>query len=298
MKKLFCFGMGYSSQWLGQYLLKESWEVSGTVRNTSKIASLNEMGFNVYPWSNGIQADEVMKGITEATHILISIPPDEEGDMVIRNFETDFAHSPFLEWVGYLSSTGVYGHHNGGWVDESSPLKPRLNKTKNRILAERNCMSLFIKYEIPIHIFRLAGIYGPNRNVLKSLQDGKAHRIKKKNHVFSRIHIEDIIITLLASIEKPHPGSIYNIADDEPAPHADVVAYGACLLGILPPPLIDFEKAKISNMAKAFYTESRQVKNSRIKADFGIKLKYPTYREGLKKIARDFVMEPQKRLHN
>ena len=299
MKKLFCLGLGYSAQWLGRQVLEQGWEVSGTLNNKDNIPNATELGFRAYKWNNNTRlSSKALNDLKEATHIIVSIPPNENGETVVRNFWSELASSNLLEWVGYLSSTGVYGNHNGGWVDESSPLKPRLQKTKNRIFAERAWLSLFTKYGIPVHVFRLSGIYGPERNVLKALIEGRAQRVRKENHVFSRIHVDDITNTLMASIKKPHPGSIYNVGDDEPAAHEDVVAYGSKLLGTTPPPLVTFENAKISPLAKSFYIESRRVNNARIKSELNIKLKYPNYREGLDALVRDFSVKSPKTFRN
>jgi nucleoside-diphosphate-sugar epimerase len=192
-----------------------------------------------------------------------------------------------IGWAGYLGTTGVYGDRQGGWVDESDFPAPSLARTKRRVAAEGH----WLASGLPVHIFRLAGIYGPGpgRNALESVRSGKARRIIKPNQMFGRIHVEDIATTLLASMNRPNPGAIYNVADDEPAPPQDVVAYAAGLLGVEPPPEIPFESAEISAAARSFYQDNRRVCNQRIKEELGVELGFPSYREGLKAIVESMA---------
>jgi nucleoside-diphosphate-sugar epimerase len=171
----------------------------------------------------------------------------------------------------------VYGNRQGAWVDEESELAPTIDRAWRRVEAER----IWLQSGLPVHLFRLAGIYGPGRNQLRDLLDGHARRIVKPGQVFSRIHVEDIATTLEASIARPCPGAIYNVCDDEPAPPQDVVTYAAELLGVEPPPLLDYATAQISPMARTFYADNRRVRNDRIKQELGVRLAYPTYRQGL-----------------
>ena len=182
-----------------------------------------------------------------------------------------------LAWIGYLGTTAVYGDRQGGWVDEETPIEPTLARADRRARAE----AAWLKSGLPVHIFRLAGIYGPGRNAFVNLKDGTARRIVKPGQVFSRIHVEDIATVLEASIARPRPGAIYNVCDDEPAPPQDVVAHAAELMGVAPPPEQPYETADLSPMARTFYKDNRRVRNERIKRELGVRLAYPTYREGL-----------------
>lgn len=185
-----------------------------------------------------------------------------------------------FDWVGYLSTTGVYGDHQGGWVDEATPLSPSTTRGQLRVEAEAAWQSL----GLPLHIFRIAGIYGPGRGPFAKVRNGTARRIIKKNQVFSRIHVDDIAQVLAASISKPNPGAIYNLCDDDPAPPEDVIEHAAALLGLPIPPAQDFETAKMTPMARSFYAESKRVRNDRIKEELGVKLLFPDYRSGLKSL--------------
>ena len=192
----------------------------------------------------------------------------------------DLRTVPTLRWAGYLGTTAVYGDRQGGWVDEETPLEPTLARADRRARAE----AAWQGSGLPVHIFRLAGIYGPGRNAFTNLRDGTARRIVKPGQVFSRIHVEDIATILEASMAQPRPGRIYNVCDDEPAPPQDVVAYAARLLGIEPPPEQAYETAQLSPMARTFYKDNRRVRNARIKEELGVRLAYPTYREGLQSL--------------
>ena len=198
---------------------------------------------------------------------------------MLRHLKDDITRiAPRLEWAGYLSTTGVYGNHDGGWVDEDTPLTPSTRRGKWRVAAEAEWQAI---PDLPLHIFRLAGIYGPGRGPFSKVRNGTARRIIKPGQVFSRIHVEDIAQVLAASIAQPDPGAIYNMCDDDPAPPQDVIAHAAELLGQPLPPEEDFETAEMTPMARSFYAESKRVKNDKIKTDLGVQLIYPTYREGL-----------------
>jgi nucleoside-diphosphate-sugar epimerase len=267
MPHLFCFGLGFSAKALASRLKARGWKVSGTSRS-------GEDGTIVFD-GTGPLPPACFDGIT---HLLISVPPGESGDPVLRHHANDLRQlAPALEWAGYLSTTGVYGDRHGEWVDETSPLQPSTARGHRRLAAENEWLAL----GLPLHIFRLAGIYGPGRNQLVSVLDGSAKRIIKPGQIFSRIHVGDIAGVLAASIAKPNPGRAYNVCDDEPCPPQDVVAFAAKLLGRTPPPEIAFGDADLSPMAKSFYAESKRVSNKRIKEELGYRLIYPSYREGL-----------------
>lgn len=275
MTILFCFGYGYTAQHLARRLRERGFAIRGTTREPS----CNETdGVPLFRFSRThplTQPDQALSGVT---HLLVSIPPDEAGDPVLACHLDDLRRLSGLRWVGYLSTTAVYGDRGGDWVSEEDEPTPRLPRAVRRLEAER----AWLDSGLPVHIFRLAGIYGPGRNSLLALLDGTAHRIIKPGQVFSRIHVEDLVRVLEASIDRPHPGRIYNVCDDEPAPPQDVVTYAAALLGIPPPPEQPFETAQLSAMARSFYADNRRVRNDRIRTELGVELRYPTYREGLR----------------
>ena len=211
-----------------------------------------------------------------ATHLLISAGPDQEGDPVLRELRDEIAKRDF-EWVGYLSTTGVYGDHQGDWVDEDTPLTPSTRRGQWRAAAEAEWQGM----NLPLHIFRIAGIYGPGRGPFSKVRAGTARRIIKDGQVFSRIHVEDIAQVVAASIAQPNAGAVYNLCDNDPAPPQDVISYAAELLGMPLPAAIDYDTADMTPMARSFYAESKRVKNDRIKDELGIVLKYPDYRAGL-----------------
>lgn len=275
--RLFCFGMGFSSQALAQDLATQGYAIAGTCRSEAKAAALRAAGFDAHLFAGDQVLDPA--ALNGTTHLVLSVPPDEDGDPVFRAHANDIVGlMPRLQWVGYLSTTGVYGDRGGEWVDEASPLAPSTSRGERRLAAERSWASL----GLPLHVFRLAGIYGPGRNQLQSVMKGSAKRIVKPGQVFSRIHVEDIASVLGASIRNPRIGAAYNVCDDEPAPPQDVVAYAAELLGCEPPPEIPFDDADLSPMARSFYQESKRVSNRLIHDELGIRLRYPTYREGLR----------------
>ncbi len=217
--------------------------------------------------------------IAKATHLLVSAAPDAEGDPVLRDWHDAIAaRAAQFAWVGYLSTTGVYGDNGGDWVDEDSPLTPATARGLARVQAEAAWRAI---PGLPLHIFRLAGIYGPGRGPFAKVRAGTARRIIKPGQVFSRIHVKDIAQTLVASIARPAPGQAYNLCDDDPAPPEDVIAHAAGLLGLPVPPSEDFATAEMTPMARSFYAESKKVRNDRIKRDLGVRLIYPTYRDGL-----------------
>ena len=282
-KRLFCFGFGFSAEALARRLAPRGFDVAGTTRSEAK--AMRMKAEDVEPWlfADGKGIADPERALAGTTHLLISTPPGEDGDPVLAAHAGLLSRmAPDLEWLAYLSTTGVYGDRQGEWVDEESPLEPNTERGRRRLRAERDWTELAERSGAPLHIFRLAGIYGPGRNQLRSLKEGKAKRIVKPGQVFSRIHVDDIAAVLEASIANPHPGAAYNVCDDEPAPPQDVVAYAADLLGQAPPPEISFEEAELSPMAASFYADSKRVSNRRIREELGVRLAWPTYREGLK----------------
>lgn len=274
--KLLCFGFGFSAQTLAKRLLKRGFEVIGTSREPGKRA-LKDVRVETFSRDRPL-SPEIFDGIS---HILTSIVPDEAGDPVLDVHQNDLLNAN-IKWVGYLGTTAVYGDRQGQWVDENDQTTPGLARAKRRDDAEQ----AWLQSGLPVHIFRLAGIYGPSRNPLDNLKNGTARRIIKPDQVFSRIHVEDIATVLEASINHPNPNRIYNVCDDEPAPPQDVVSFAADLLGLEPPPEQMYETADLSPMARTFYADNRRVSNARIKNELGIKLAYPTYREGLRSLLK------------
>lgn len=273
-KTLLSFGHGYSAQALAR-ILPLDWRIIGTTRSEDKAATLMADGIEPRVWPGA----NLAPALNAATHLLISAAPDAEGDPVLRQFRDEITEiAPKLEWAGYLSTTGVYGDHNGDWVDENTALTPSTKRGLARVEAEADWQTI---PQLPLHIFRLAGIYGPGRGPFAKVRNGTARRIIKQGQVFSRIHVEDIAQILAASIERPNPGAIYNMCDDDPAPPEDVIAHAAELLDMPIPPALDFETADMTPMARSFYAESKKVRNDRIKDELGVALKYPTYRDGL-----------------
>lgn len=282
---LFIFGLGYVGQHFGRALRAEGWRVRGTTRTQHQGQRLEREGFEAVVWDGSSPLPETcLEGVT---HILVTIPPDERGDIVLNC--QNFSGFPLsLSWVGYLSATSVYGDHQGAWVTESSPLKPVSSRGRRRLLAEIQWLERHQQnLSFPVHIFRLSGIYGPGRSVLDSIRAGTACRIDRPRdkpwHVFSRIHIEDIVSILRASIAHPQFGEAYNLADDEPAATADVIAYGCRMLDKDVPPLIPFEESALSPGFREFYAEGKRVANHKAKESLGVRLICPTYREGLRR---------------
>ncbi len=275
---LLSFGHGYSAGALARHLLPQGWRIIGTTRSAAKAVALAAEGAEPLIWPG----TDIAAALADATHVLVSAGPDDDGDPVLRRNRAEIAAAaPHLAWVGYLSTTGVYGDHGGGWVDETTPLTPATRRGRLRVQAEAAWQALAAEAGLALHIFRLAGIYGPGRGPFAKVRAGTARRIVKPGQVFSRIHVDDIAQVLAASIARPRPGAIYNLCDDDPAPPQDVIAHAAELLGLPVPPAEDFETAGMTPMARSFYAESKRVRNNRIKDELGVRLLYPNYRKGL-----------------
>ena len=227
---------------------------------------------------------KIENALAQVDAVLISIGPDERGDPVLRRFARHIEQSKTIRWIGYLSTIGVYGDAQGGWVDETTPPTPSHARTNMRVKVEQEWLALGERAAKPVQIFRLAGIYGPGRNPILNLVQ-RAQRIIKPGQVFNRIHVDDIAQTLLASLAKPCAGAVYNVTDNEPAPPQDVLTYAAERMGVEPPPEIPFEKAVMSEMARSFYADNKRVSNRLIREELGVTLLYPTYREGIKALA-------------
>lgn len=281
-RNLFCLGLGYSALALARRLSIDGWRVAGTARTSEKMEELSRDGFAIVPFDGTTWSDALQTAAEQADAILLSAPPDEHGDPVLR-VGADKLRAIKPHWLGYLSSTGVYGDKQGGWVDETTPPEPSNPRSAKRLAAEIAWQVFAAKTAVPLHIFRIAGIYGPGRNPLEALRAGTARRFDKPGQIFSRVHVDDLAAVLAASIANPSPNAIYNVCDDEPASQADVIAYGAELLGIAPPLLEAFAVAEptLSDMAKSFYRNSKRVRNDKMKRELNVTLTYPTYREGL-----------------
>jgi hypothetical protein len=281
MKHLLVLGYGYSSQALSRLLLAESWRVSGTRRRQEDAARLAREGVEGLVYAGNGPSEEVRTALSSATHLLVSIPPGSEGDPVFRHFGQDIVATAQFEWIGYLSTTGVYGDHGGAWVNEATPPSPGSERSRRRLAAERDWQALSRRSGIPLQIFRLGGIYGPGRSPLDRIRSGEARRIVKPGQVFNRIHVADIAGAIRAGIAHPRSTGVFNVTDDLPAPPQDVITCAARLLGIAPPPEVPFEMADLSPMARSFYSENKRVRNDRLKSELSYKLLFPTYREGL-----------------
>ena len=271
MKNLLSLGHGYSAAALARHLLPLGWKVVGTTRDAGRAEVMRAGGVEPLLWPG-----DLTQALTRATHVLISAAPGAGGDPFLMAAR-DQIKAARPEWLGYLSTTAVYGDRQGGWVDEQTPVAPLSGRAVARVQAERDWAAT----GLPLQVFRLAGIYGPGRGPFEKVRDGTARRIIKPGQVFSRIHVEDLVATLMASIARPNPGAVYNVCDDEPAPPEDVLDYAAQLLGLPSPPEVAFDEAEMSPMARSFYAESKRVRNDRIKTELAVKLAYPSYREGL-----------------
>lgn len=274
-RTLFTFGHGYSAAALARLLIPQGWKLYGTTRGAGKVSEIKAQGVTPIVWPGA----DPSAALADATHLLVSIAPDAQGDPVLAGLGSEIAKlAPRLEWVGYLSTTGVYGDHQGGWVDETTPLNPATARGRHRVIAEAQWQAL----GLPLHVFRLAGIYGPERGPFAKVRRGTARRVIKPGQVFSRIHVDDIAQVLAASIDQPNPGAIYNVCDDDPAPPQDVLSYAADLLGVALPPEENYSEAQMTPMARSFYAESKRVRNDRIKRELGVHLLYPSFRDGLR----------------
>ena len=288
--RLFIFGFGYSARAVARalhMLQGPRIPVAGTAREAPAAPAPGAVRLHGF---DGTRPGAFGTDLARASHVLVSIPPDGDGDPVLRHHAADIAAAPNLEWIGYLSTVGVYGDFGGAWIDEGAPTGSTNARSQRRVAVEQQWRDLAARRGVPLLVLRLAGIYGPGRSAFDKLRDGTARRIVKPGQVFNRIHVEDIgRVTALAALH--NLGGTFNLADDEPGPPQDVVAHAAHLLGIAPPPEVPFEEAEMTAMARSFYADSKRVSNAAIKRALGIGLLYPTYREGLARILAD---EPQR----
>ena len=279
---LLIFGPGYSAKAIAARAQAAGWRVSGTYRSDDKRGALVSAGIEPVSFNS----DALLAAAATASHWLVSIAPREEGDPVLAHLKSRLNQLKTVRWIGYLSSTNVYGDHGGGWVDEDTPPSPSLARGQRRLVAENAWIEAAASLCATLHIFRLAGIYGPGRNAIRSLLDGRARRIIKPGQLFSRIHVADIAEAVWRAMAGDMGSMIFNLADDEPAPPQDVIAEAARLLGVEPPPEVALEDADMSAMARSFYAESKRVKNDRLKDVLGVGLKYPSYRDALPELVK------------
>ncbi|MBE7182904.1 MAG: DUF1731 domain-containing protein [Methylobacterium mesophilicum] len=278
------FGAGYSGQAFGR-LREADVPVTGTTRSPDKFAKLEAANIEPMLWDGETRGRNVLDALQAATHLVISAAPGERGDPVLRAFHDDIIAAPNLRWIGYLSTVGVYGDHDGAWVDETAPTAPRSRRSVERVEAEQAWVALAKEKSVPLAILRLSGIYGPGRNAFVNLESGTAKRLVKPGQVFNRIHGEDIGAALW-HLAKAGTGGIFNVTDDEPAPPQDVVTYAAELMGVAAPPEIPFATAELSPMARSFYGENKRVANAKLKAT-GFRFRFPDYRAALDGMWRD-----------
>lgn len=278
---LFCFGLGYCALALARHVLPLGWRIAGTTTDRRKLKALRAAGIDAELFNSDRPLADIGASLKDTTHILLSIPPCTNGDPAFDLHSDDIAAAPNLRWLGYLSTTGVYGNRNGDWIDETATPAPTSRRGDHRLRAEEEWRALHLMTGVPLHIFRLSGIYGLGRSAIDSLRAGQARRIDKQGHVFNRIHVDDIVQVLVASMQQPRPGSIYNLADDEPASSADVISHACKLIGMDEPPLIDIDKADLPPMVRSFYKDNKRIRNDRIKDELGVTLIHPDYRAGL-----------------
>lgn len=281
-RRLFIFGLGFSGLEIARLAAAEGWTVAGTCTSEEKARRLREAGIEAHRFDGSMALSADAFG--EATHVLCTIAPGESGDPALRTCRPLLGRA---RWLGYLSTTGVYGDHEGGWVDETTPALPTQPRSRQRLAAEQGWRALAAEAGASLHILRLPGIYGPGRSTFDRVRAGTAQRIDKPGQVFSRIHVEDLAASAMKAAARETGTEIWNVADDLPASNADVIAYACELLGRPVPPVVPWEEAAptMSAMARSFYSESRRVRNDKLKNELGVRLRYPTYREGLRAIA-------------
>jgi len=286
---IFCFGFGQVAKNFIKKLNTEQYNInlSATSRSESSKKIFNGINYNSYLFNSEKFDQNLVVKLKEADHILVSIPPENQEDLVIKNF-SKFIESSKVKWITYLSATSIYGDHKGEWVNENSKTNPISNNGIARLKAENAWVSLEKNKKIPVQIFRLSGIYSNEKNILIRLKSGGVKLINKKNHFFSRIHVDDISNILFKSLSKFKSGEIYNLSDDKPSTSEDVTLFGAKILNIENIEKIEVDQIK-SEMLKNFYNESKKVSNKKMKSYFDYNLKFPSYIEGLNHIRSNFI---------
>jgi nucleoside-diphosphate-sugar epimerase len=277
---LLIFGLGFTAAHYAAHYAAAFSAVTAT-RRAPQARSFGAV--SLLPFDSALDETDprLRTALAEADALLVSAGPDAQGDPVLRRLAAEIAAAPRLKKIVYLSTIGVYGDRQGEWVEESAELEPVSSRSTQRVRAEQDWTALAAATGKTLYILRLSGIYGPGRNVLVNLREGKARRLVKPGQVFNRIHVADIGRAIKACFAGDAPGGVYNVTDDEPAPPQDVIAYAAGLLGVAPPPEQDFFTAELTPMARSFYGENKRVSNAKMKALLGIEPHYPTYREGI-----------------
>lgn len=283
--KLLILGAGFSGKAIASICAPQFDEVYGTTRSEKKFAGIANTGATPIAFDGETISPTLAAALKETTHIVQSISPDDVGDGFLNRFKDLRALAPELQWVGYLSTIGVYGNRDGNWVDESADLEPVSERSRERVIAEKQWLDAGDALGIPAAVLRLSGIYGPGRNAFVNLDNGTARRLIKEGQIFNRIRVEDIG-RFTAFLIETGKGGVYNVTDAEPAPAQDVVEYGARLMGVSVPPDVPFETAELSPMARSFYGESKRVSNAKSCA-LGFEYRYPDYRISLDQMWKD-----------
>ncbi len=285
--RVFIFGLGYSSRAFVRAYGARFEHVSGTVREGEKAAQLQANGIDAITFDS----PAVAENLKTADLLLVSIPP-RESDPTLERYSDAIAMSP-VSTIVYLSTIGVYGNQDGGWVDETTPVEPYSDRSRHRASVEQLWLKFGARVRKKVLILRLAGIYGPGQNALENLKAGTAKRILKAGQVFNRIHVDDIAASIDAGFRFAGASGIFNVTDNEPAPPQDVVTFAAHLLNVPPPPEVAFEKAEMSEMARSFYSKNQRVRNVRLRTELGVVLNYPTYREGILALHQSRGSDPE-----
>lgn len=284
-KHLAALGLGFTARALARRLHAVGWRIVGSTRTEAGVLAIRQQGYDVLLLNSDTEPGTLERAICSVTHILISASPDEDGDPIIARVKAVRERLPNLEWIGYLSTIGVYGAHDGAWIDEDTPPSPTSERGKRRLFAERAWLDFGERHAIAVQVFRLPGIYGPGRSVFDRLRAGTSRRIIKPGQVFNRMHVDDIAGALEAAINAAsHDHTIYNLTDGHPAPPQDVIVFAAELMGIAPPPEVAFDDAEMSPMARSFYGDNKRVSNKRMINELGYEPVYPTYQQGLSAI--------------
>ena len=284
---LFVFGLGFSGRHFVETERARFATVRATVTEPARAESLAaETGFSVRAFGPESDDPRIAQDLADTDVLLVSAPPGQDGDTALNRYRETIAGSR-IGWIGYLSTIGVYGDQGGAWIDETTPATPKSDRSRDRLAVEEAWLALGAETGKAVQIFRLSGIYGPGRNPIVKLREGRTQRIVKRDQVFNRIHVADIAATLAASIARPRAGAVYNVTDDEPAPPQTVIEHAAALTGLPLPPAVDFETARLSPMARSFYGENKRVRNRLIREELRVDLTYPTYREGLAALVAD-----------
>ena len=284
---LFVFGLGFSARHFADNARGRFAAIRATVTETGRAQALvGETGFAMRTFGPEADDERIAADLMDTDVLLVSAPSVGDTDTALGRYRDAIAGSR-IAWIGYLSTIGVYGDQDGAWIDETTPATPKSRRSQGRRTVEEAWLALGAETGKAVQVFRLAGIYGPGRNPVVKLREGKSRRIVKPGQVFNRIHVADIAATLSASIARPRAGAIYNVTDDEPAPPQTVIEYAVALTGLPLPPEVDFETADLGPMARSFYGENKRVRNRLIREELGVELTYPTYREGIAALVGD-----------